>query len=466
MPMGARRAIDIPSEPPSWRVPLVALVLVIVFIPIRRYTMPVELPFELEPYRLLVAVLALVWLVSLLVDPRVRLHRSGLELPLVCFLFAAMASVLVNDASITQQGLDISVVKSLTFFGSFVLIFYLVVSVASSFALLDFLAKLLVGSGALVAVVAVAESRTGYNPFDHLAGTVPFLELSFPPDIQARGARLRAYASAQHPIALAAALVMLVPLAVYLAHATAKRRWWAAAVLLIVGALSTVSRTSIVMLVVVIAVFLWLRPRETMRLWPALLPALVLVHLVIPGTIGTLRASFFPQGGLVEEQSAAGRIEDFAPSKEEFRRQPLLGQGFGTRQVTGEHKNARFLDNQWLGPCSRRASSERSLSLLALHPLHPAYESRGEQESDVTRLAAHRNHGFGHGVRRRDADLRLVLVHPGDVPAVHPARLRLGAHLPRLRGVAAEGSEATAGAAPTHALIGSGIGASAAPPPS
>ena len=464
--MGARRTIDVPSEPPSWRVPLVALVLVIVFIPIRRYTMPVELPFELEPYRLLVAVLALVWLVSLLVDPRVRLHRSGLELPLVCFLFAAMASVLVNDASITQQGLDISVVKSLTFFCSFVLIFYLVVSVASSFALLDFLAKLLVGSGALVAVVAVAESRTGYNPFDHLAGTVPFLELSFPPDIQARGARLRAYASAQHPIALAAALVMLVPLAVYLAHATAKRRWWTAAVLLIVGALSTVSRTSIVMLVVVIAVFLWLRPRETMRLWPALLPALVLVHLVIPGTIGTLRASFFPQGGLVEEQSAAGRIEDLAPSKEEFRRQPLLGQGFGTRQVTGEHKNARFLDNQWLGTLLE-TGLVGAIALFWLFIRFIRRTSRAAKEDQTSRgwlLTAITASVTAYAVGMLTYDSFSFI----QVTFLLFILLGFGSILtsPALRGVAAEGSEATAGAAPTHALIGSGIGASAAPPPS
>jgi polysaccharide biosynthesis protein PslJ len=96
-------------------------------------------------------------------------------------------------------------------------------------------------------------------------------------------------------------------------------------------------------------VVLWLRPRETVRAWPVLVPVVVAVHLAIPGTIGTLRAAFFPQGGLVAEQSAAGRIDDFAPSRAEFVRQPVLGQGYGTRQVTGEQRNARFLDNQWLG---------------------------------------------------------------------------------------------------------------------
>jgi O-antigen ligase len=337
------------AEERLWRAPLVALLLVILFIPIRRYTMPADLPFELEPYRLLVVALAVCWFLALLADPRTRLHSSGLEAPLFSFTLAALGSVLVNQTRVEALRLDANVVKTLTFFASFVVVFYFVVSVARRMSLIDLAIRVLVVGGGVLAVCAVVESRTGFNLFDHLEGRVPFLQLSFPAEIPPRGARLRAYASAQHPIALAAALVMLVPLALYLARSTARRRWYLVAGVLAVGALSTVSRTSIVMLVVVILVFLWLRPRETLRWWPVLVPAVVVVHLAIPGTIGTLRSAFFPQGGLVAEQSAAGRIEDFAPSRAEFARQPFLGQGYGTRQVTGEQRNARFLDNQWLG---------------------------------------------------------------------------------------------------------------------
>ncbi len=55
------------------------LILVILFIPIRRYSLPGNLPFELEPYRLLVALLLVGWGASLLVDPRDAIPRDRLR---------------------------------------------------------------------------------------------------------------------------------------------------------------------------------------------------------------------------------------------------------------------------------------------------------------------------------------------------------------------------------------------------
>ena len=44
-----------------WPRLIAALVLIILFIPIRRYTLPGHLPFQLEPYRVFVALLVLGW---------------------------------------------------------------------------------------------------------------------------------------------------------------------------------------------------------------------------------------------------------------------------------------------------------------------------------------------------------------------------------------------------------------------
>ena len=41
----------------AWRQMIALLILVILFIPIKRYAMPGHLPFDLEPYRLLVALI-------------------------------------------------------------------------------------------------------------------------------------------------------------------------------------------------------------------------------------------------------------------------------------------------------------------------------------------------------------------------------------------------------------------------
>ena len=103
--------------------------------------------------------------------------------------------------------------------------------------------------------------------------------------------------------------------------------------------------------------FLWLRPKETRRLWPALVPALIVIHVALPGTLGAIKNSFTPPGGLVSEQqkdagqSGSGRLADVGPAIEEWKREPLVGQGYGTRNVVGGTTgapNAQILDDQWL----------------------------------------------------------------------------------------------------------------------
>ena len=70
------RGVD-PSGVHRLAAPARRLILVILFIPIRRYSLPGNLPFELEPYRLLVMLLLVGWGASLLVDPRIRFRRTG-----------------------------------------------------------------------------------------------------------------------------------------------------------------------------------------------------------------------------------------------------------------------------------------------------------------------------------------------------------------------------------------------------
>ena len=338
----------------SWDSLLAVLVLVILFVPIQRYVLPGALPFELEPYRLLVAFIVAGWTASLLVDPRVRLRRTGLEFPLGLIVVGVLGSILANAGRVAAR--EPQVVKGVTFLLSFLLLLVLIASVVRTARQVDRLLRVLVGGGAVLAALAILESRTQYNLFSHLSGVIPLLEpadFSVASSVEERGAR--AYASAQHPIALGAALVMLVPPAVYLLRRSGRPHWWLAIGLLALGSLSTLSRTSVLMLVAVGGAFLWLRPKETRRFWPLVIPAVLAVHLVIPGTIGTLKGAFFPEGGLIAEQSSnpgsrgQGRIADLGPSLQEFAKQPLVGQGYSTRIVDRAHPSDQILDDQWLG---------------------------------------------------------------------------------------------------------------------
>jgi hypothetical protein len=271
---------------------------------------------------------------------------------------AAFASIVANPARVAHVSTAVN--KGLMFFLSFVLVLFLVASVIRRLEDVDRLTKTLVIGGTVVAFFAFVEARTGFNVFNHLSRVFPFLRggtIGGPEFIRMGTGRLRVFGSAEHPIALSAALVMVVPLAVYLARRYAQRRWVVCALVLCIGATSTVSRTGVMMFVVMGLVFLWLRPRETRRLWPALLPALVVIHFAVPGTLGSIKNSFMPPGGLVAEQksqaghSGSGRLADLGPGLQEWKRQPLLGQGFGTRvvQPTGSATSNNILDDQWLG---------------------------------------------------------------------------------------------------------------------
>lgn len=343
----------------SWPKLLAALILVILLVPIRRYSLPGSLPFELEPYRLLVAVLLVGWGASLLVDPRVRLRRTGFEAPLLLILVAIVGSIVTNPDRVAR--LSSAVEKDLMFLASFVLVLYLTASVIRRLDSIDYLAMTLVGGGAVVAVLAIVEARTGVNAFNYLDRLVPFLRPGGEGEPEAflkyGSAKLRVFGSAQHPIALSAAFVLLTPLGLYLARRYRQRRWWLCVTLLVAGCASTVSRTGILMFVVVVAVFLWLRPKETRRLWPVLIPALIVIKLVLPGTLGAIKNSFLPTGGLVAEQqsmpgaSGSGRLADLGPALAEWRGRALVGSGFGTRVVDGTlpGPRANILDNEWLG---------------------------------------------------------------------------------------------------------------------
>jgi polysaccharide biosynthesis protein PslJ len=342
----------------QWPSLLGAVLALILFVPIKRYKLQAGLPFDLEPYRLAVAGLVAGWGTSLLIDPRVRLRRTFLDPPLLLLVVAVFASVLSNPTRV--QSLSSYVAKSLTFFVSFLLVYYLVVSVVRSRRSLELLLRSLALGTAVVAALAIIERRTGYNIFDQLESVIPPLDLQGE-IVTTRAGRLRVLGSAQHPIALGALFALVIPISLYVAKSTGRRVWLATSVVLALGVLATASRTAIVMLMVIGVVFLWLKPRETRRLWPLLIPAVVVVHVVLPGAIGTLRQAFFPPGGIVAEQTvlvpggdpqlAGGRLRQLTPSIEEASRTPAFGQGWGTR-ITGfdsAFRNAPILDNAWLG---------------------------------------------------------------------------------------------------------------------
>ena len=227
----------------AWPSLITGLILIILFIPIRRYTIALNLPFQLEPYRIYVLLLLGMWIVSLLIDDRLPFRGSGLGAPLFAIGGVLVASVFVNADRVYRLGLGTEVAKSLTFWLSWVVVLVIVASVTVRSTDVERALKVLVGGGAVLGVLGLIEFKTGFNPFNNLERVLPILRFSETPsaDQTFRAGLTRAYASAQHPIAYGAVLAVLVPPAIFLAYRRRAAVWWLALLCLVVGSITSVS---------------------------------------------------------------------------------------------------------------------------------------------------------------------------------------------------------------------------------
>ena len=181
------------------------LILIILFIPIRRYALAINLPFQLEPYRAFVMILATLWATFLLLDRRLRVRATGIEGPLALLGVAVLGSILTNVNSIAHEDLSAEVVKKLTFWVGFMVVLYMVASLSSA-ADAEFYIRTLVVGTAVLGALGVVEWKTGTNVFAHLDRFVPFIAPVGDQLDTFRAGLNRAYGSAQHPIAFGAAL--------------------------------------------------------------------------------------------------------------------------------------------------------------------------------------------------------------------------------------------------------------------
>jgi len=330
----------------SWQGAAVALVLVIWLIPIKSYKLPVNLPFNLEIYRLVIIALLFAWVVSA-VRGSARIDAAGQGKVLALLGIVSVAALLANRDAISAAGLETQALKSLSFFISYLVVYLLITSTLWSFPQLETVVRVLALGAGVVACFALVESRTNYNAFDHLHSLLPFLDHFGKDRTNFAGGQLRVRASAQHPIALGAALTLTVPLAFYLASRAARRLtvsfWGFVAIVIMIGAVSTKSRTVVLMLLVMVAVALWVLGRTLLRRWPLLLVLFGLAHFAAPGSLSHLYDRFNPKGSSIVQQQqsrpglrGSGRLADLGPGLHRWAGAPILGRGLGTVAATGD----------------------------------------------------------------------------------------------------------------------------------
>lgn len=340
---------------------LVVLAAVIMFVPIRRYALPIDVGFALEPYRVIIVAL-LVAVGAGLMAGRLVWKPIVWGWPIAVFLWLMYASLMFNAVQATATGTirgGLSNIIQLTFLLSVVILVRQLLTTDRQVT--TFLA-LLVLAGTAVGFLAFLERYTHVNMFLQLQRFLP-LELLRDHAQSLRAGGSRSYASSQHPIALSVLFCMLVPIAIYLMkfgrwprHAVNRTLVYIVAVgTMMVGMLTAVSRTGVVVLGAMFLFTLALRPKLAGRLFLIGLPFAALAAAVFPKLFSSTVLSLLNLERLMASQSQSvgmrgqGRLADIGPAMEQFAEQPWFGTGLGSRVVVGESANAQILDNQWLG---------------------------------------------------------------------------------------------------------------------
>ena len=124
--------------------------------------------------------------------------------------------------------------------------------------------------------------------------------------------RTAGWASSQHPIALGCALAMCVPIAFTSRRAREyrhRRLWLAASGLICMGAMATVSRTVILMLLAMGVCAFWIFGRKLLLLAAPDRPRLDHA-LASPGVVSHLYKRFNPKGGIVTQLDSRAACAD------------------------------------------------------------------------------------------------------------------------------------------------------------
>ena len=328
----------------TWPNALLVLIAVIWLVPIKLYRLPVDLPFHLELYRVLILLLVAAFVVDSIRSGR-RFEAFTASKPLFLLTATVLAAQIINASAIDQPGNELQSVKSLSLFLSFIIVFLLFASTLDNFAQIERVTAALVVGGVVVALAAVYEGQTMYNIFNHLSDWLPGFARNEREVLELRGGRLRVHASAQHPIALGAAFMMVLPFVVYLASRakTSVHRWiWIACIpIILAGAAATISRTTVAMGVAMGIVTLLVRKQALIRLAPLALVLPIFVHAVAPGAIGGILKSFGEQEGTSfvgsfttrPGEAGSGRLADVSPAFNLWERSPIVGLGIDNPEI-------------------------------------------------------------------------------------------------------------------------------------
>ncbi|HEX2358895.1 MAG TPA: O-antigen ligase family protein [Solirubrobacterales bacterium] len=332
---------------------LAGFLVLIWFIPFDATSAPVSLPVDSQVDRLVLAALALAWIVAALGARELgpRRIRSPLNIAVIAFLAVATISVLLNISTLARlDELDLAV-KKLSLAGSLAVFFCIAATTIRRAELRPFISLTIV-LAAIAAIGTIVEYRSGTNHFYALADALfPGFTVA-PEPVDPTFGRPSISGPTSHGLALTVMFAMAVPFVIVRLTEAEKRRrllYAVAAGLILAGGVATLRKTAVPAFGVGLLVLTVYRPRAMIRLLPLGLVLVLAIHLLAPGALSGLRYEL--TGG--SEFSNQARISDYSAVEPDIAAHPILGRGFGTydprihlRADTSQRH--RILDNQYL----------------------------------------------------------------------------------------------------------------------
>lgn len=330
---------------------LAAFMAMLWLIPFDAIDLPVPIPMGGQLDRPVLVGILFVWLAAWGIGGRrvrPRLRLIPLHGIIALFFVVAVASVLHNMDVLANLGELSLATKKLFLLASYVTFFVLVGSVIRPAEVPRFL-KFALGLAVVAAVAGIYEYRFETNPFyDWGSKIIPWLVS--PSDLHTidYSGRTTVYGPMGHPLELAMALALFLPFAlVRILEAPGRARRWRATLVtgvLLAGIFATQRKTGLIVSFAGVLLVLAYRPRSIRRLIPTLIGLMLIMHVLAPGAMGSLRAQLEP-GHLTNTNSTEQRANDYDGVAPDVRTHPALGRGYGSYDPL----RYRILDNQYLG---------------------------------------------------------------------------------------------------------------------
>ena len=333
---------------------LAAFLAMLFLVPVAGVKFDVPTPIAATPDRVLIVVMAIAWIMASLRGPvGPKLQRPVLFLASIgVFLAVVCASLALNAAEIARAELVSITQGRVVMLAGFAFVAVYAASVVRPAEVRNF-GLLLVVLASAMAFGVIAERRIGVNvfyeviakPLTAVASVLPTPTETNPDPALAD--RKVIVGPTEHGLAVTAMLALVMPFAIAgLTRARGGTRWWYALsiALMLGGALSTERKTGVVAPVVAGLVFVAYRPRLVVRMVPLLLVMLAFIKVTAPGALGTVTEL----ASATTSTSTAGRSDDFSAITPELLAHPLIGSGYGSRDIARIYE-VRILDNEYLG---------------------------------------------------------------------------------------------------------------------